>query len=303
MACTICHVPLHTMNSWFGRSLTAVLLLFLFLSCSKESSNKIQYTVSIHPAGLILQELTKGRAEVRILVPPSVSIHTFTLRPSDMLAVEKSRAFFYVSDQLDRYILPESKIPAFAMMELIDKKELIKTTDPHNKSETYDVHFWLDPERVRRLLPLLEEKLCIIDPEGCAVYRSNLIDFSSRLAALHIKVSEILKTSAGSNYILFHPSFSYFFQRYNLNASGYVESSPGVEPSVQNVVELIKKAKNKKTSGILYEPQFSNKPALVIAKDADLKIILVDPLGSILKENTYEGLILFNAEALAGKNQ
>jgi zinc transport system substrate-binding protein len=280
-------------------------------------NQKIGYVVTIQPLAAILEKVVEGRGEVIRLLAPGSSPHTFEPRPSDAVLLERARALFFAGPGLDKEWT--AKIPAANRVEMLqlvprehhltmddhnhdhaDHEQEKKQTRRRNKEEkAVDPHFWTDPLTVKAMLPALVEELSKLDPEGGGIYQQNAGRFATELDQLHIRAAAILEPVKGRAVLLFHPSFLYLLNRYDLEFAGTIEPFPGREPSPRALHELIKKVRNHDIKAVFTEPQLSPRPAQVVAESAGLKLYELDPNGGIEGRRTYEELILYNARTLA----
>ena len=73
-----------------------------------------------------------------------------------------------------------------------------------------------------------------------------------------------------------------------------MESTPGVPPTPKEIIELSEIAKNENVKAIFNEPQLSDKAANTIAKNLNLNIGLLDPIGSKEQIIDIDSLYLYN---------
>ncbi|MEJ2032432.1 MAG: metal ABC transporter substrate-binding protein [Deltaproteobacteria bacterium] len=297
-----------------ARMVLLIIFLCLLLASACGVANAKQesrYVATIHPLAAILEEVVGERAEVKQLLPPGSSPHTFEPKPSDAVMLERALALFYVGPNLDREWtqgLPAAhKIEA---LQLIPKECLLPMTahehgegeEEHNhghiEAGTIDPHLWTDPLTVKAMLPALVEKLSTLDPGGRAAYERNGKAFAVRLERLNAEVGKLLVPVQGKPILLFHPSFQYLIARYHLKLAGLIEPFPGREPSPRTLERLIKKIRRLNVRALFTEPQLPVRPARVIAETADLKLYQLDPLGGIKGRQSYEEIILYNARTL-----
>ena len=76
--------------------------------------------------------------------------------------------------------------------------------------------------------------------------------------------------------MVYHPSFGYFADRYDLTMLP-VEAE-GKEPTPAGLQHVIEQAKEHNIRVVFAEPQFNPKSANVIADAIDGQVILIDPL-------------------------
>ena len=81
------------------------------------------------------------------------------------------------------------------------------------------------------------------------------------------------------DYVCFHPAYTYFSRRYGLKEVGVIEAAPGREPSPGHLQKIINAIKQTGVKAVLAEPQFSPRVAEIIAREAGVKVLFIDPLG------------------------
>lgn len=282
-----------------------VLSLFLIslLSCSAQNSKKI-IVVTGNPVYAIVKELAGPKVDVVRLVPPGASPHTYQPKPSDLYKTQAANVLIYISENNDGWAvdLPGSRriirlldfLPPEMYIgfdgNLISNDSLIK-----QNPNVIDPHFWTDPLAVKEILPRLADTLAALDPQNAATYRSNAALFAKRLDLIHRQIDEIVHHIKGKTVYLYHPSFLYFFKRYNIQYGGSIEEIPGKEPTPQFIANLTKKIKETGTKAVFYEPQLSDKTARIISESAGIGLYLLDPVGGDKGRENYSDMMLYNA--------
>ncbi|MBI1292570.1 hypothetical protein GC173_15235 [bacterium] len=294
-----------------------LLMLVVIASCSSPAERAVSnqgppvYVATIKPLALILTELVTGRGEVRTLLSPSASPHTYEPRPSDARAVADAKAFFQVGVGLDDWAASMQATQRIAVMPLLPKEFLLygaceshdhdhgEAHDGHNHAaDAVDAHFWTDPLTTAALVDPLVEKLAGLDPDGAEVYRANGKAFQDRLAALDAELSAELAPVHQAPVVLFHPSFLYMLKRYELRYVGVVEASPGKEATPRHLAALSDILRREGARAVFSEPQLDPRPAEALAREAGVKLAVLDPNGAVEGTETYEALLLFNARSL-----
>lgn len=296
-----------------------LILIVLFSICINSQS---YFTTTSYPVTMILQEITGIHAEVNTIVPPGVSPHTYALKPSVIRKALSSKAVIYLADEIDIWAadIPDvEKIALFSLLSEEDKirfqKEksideilgIISRADTNEiKSDSaeldilpFDPHFWTDPITIKKIIPKLVDTLSSIDPLNAANYRINANNFLKRLELLDMRVKKIIMPVSGSFVFLFHPSFNYFLKRYGLIYAGTISHSPSKEITPKALGELIKKVQKSETKAIFSEPQLPDKPAQMIADEANVNLFILDPVGGYKGRQSYEEFILYNAKTFA----
>ena len=81
------------------------------------------------------------------------------------------------------------------------------------------------------------------------------------------------------DYVSFHPAFTYFARRYGLNEVGVIEVAPGREPTPRHLQDLVAAIRRYGIKVVFAEPQLNPRVAEVIAQEAGVKVLMLDPMG------------------------
>ncbi len=248
--------------------------------------------VTVPPLAMLVEEVGGERVQVRSLVPPGATPHTFEPRPGDLAALADARLFLRVGAGLDDWA---SRLAAAGGSGLVS--EALTALDGAGAAPD-DPHVWLDPIDVRdRLAPALARRLTGLDPDGAAHYRARLADFQQRLGALDARIRAILAQAPRRGFVAFHGAWRPFAARYELREVAVVEEFPGEEPTPAELARLVEAARAAGVAAILVEPQLDPRIARVLAAEFGGGTVLVDPLGDPgdPRRARYEALLLFDA--------
>ena len=114
-------------------------------------------------------------------------------------------------------------------------------------------HFMLDPVRAGKLALVVAKRLTALAPKDGAYFNKNAQAFKSRMDEGAKVWAAAIKKAGIKQIFTYHKTLSYFLQRMDVNAVGYIEPKPGVPPTASHVLSLIKSAKQKKVQLILVE--------------------------------------------------
>ena len=108
---------------------------------------------------------------------------------------------------------------------------------------------------------------------------------------------EQLQSRKSSAFLVFHPAWGYFAQRYGLRqvAAEY----EGKEPSAKALSGLIDRARSAGIKVVFVQPQFSSKTAQVLAEALEARIVEADPLA----ENYFQAMLQFATQLAAEPDQ
>jgi zinc transport system substrate-binding protein len=259
-----------------GRSMLLIGLGAILLASTAEAA-PVKAAASIHPISAIVREIAGDSAEVTTIVPTGTDPHHFELTPRTAKAIYEADVIFLVGDHFDQWVLPgEGKD--------LEGCLIVRFYEDFSESllsigRTFNPHFWLDPFYAKSIGDTAAGAFCRVNPPGCAYYRRRAAAFGAKIDSLHASIKSRLDRSGFSNFVSFHPAWSYFAARYGLNEHGTLEISHEQEPSAKHIGGVIKKMIGSGVEFIVVE-EFSNPDlAQSVASQTGARIISLDPLG------------------------
>ncbi|MBI5205148.1 MAG: zinc ABC transporter substrate-binding protein [Nitrospirae bacterium] len=293
-----------------------IVLIILFLLAAQNSyAEKLKVVASIFPLGDIAKQVGGERVDVKVMLPPGVSPHTFEPTPLEMMQLQNAKAFikagagleFWAAKMLraagnEGLIVVDASSGLPLIRDIHSHKSEAGHDKPHGSSEIADPHVWLDPVFAKAIADKIIAALSKADPSGSAYYSGRSEKYKKDLDILHNEISDKVKTFKIKEYVTFHPAWNYFSKRYGLRVAGVIEESPGREPSPKHIARIIREAKRINSKIIFAEPQFNPSIAEVIAKEAGARVLFLDPIGGsdIKGRDTYMGLMRYNLSVMEG---
>jgi zinc transport system substrate-binding protein len=157
-------------------------------------------------------------------------------------------------------------------------------------------HVWLDPMITKQFSGRICGELSKLDPANASYYKANYLKFSAGLDKLDKYFSAETKKFRVKEVISFHPAWVYFEKRYGLSEAGVIEAVPGKEPTPRELEAIIAAIKRYGISTIFAEPQLPRKAADVIAHEAGVNVLIIDPNGA--PDGDYIGFMNKNFEII-----
>ncbi|NPA04334.1 MAG: zinc ABC transporter solute-binding protein [Epsilonproteobacteria bacterium] len=221
--------------------------------------------ISILPQKYILDKITQDSFEVVVLLPPKVSPATFSPKPSTVLKLKKASLYLTIG-------LPFEK----ALLEKIETKkvDMGKYLKRFSHFEHLDPHIWLSPPHLLLLARVTLEEAIKLQPSKKGEFLRNYLDFVKEITALDTSFFNQLPSN--TTFISYHPSFGYFAKVYNLKQLAIEKE--GKEPKPQQLLQLLKTAREEKVKVVVVEPQFPKRKAKFLAQKINAKIVVIDPL-------------------------
>jgi ABC-type Zn uptake system ZnuABC Zn-binding protein ZnuA len=134
--------------------------------------------------------------------------------------------------------------------------------------------------------------LAVKDPENSAYYLANLNKFIAEIRKLDAYMAAGAAKFRVKEVVTFHPSWVYFERRYGLKEAAVIETTPGREPSPRELVEIVDKIKKYRLKTIFAETTLPRKAADVIAREAGVKVLVLNPEGG--EGESYAGFMKNN---------
>ncbi|WP_415716728.1 metal ABC transporter solute-binding protein, Zn/Mn family [Maridesulfovibrio sp.] len=300
-----------------------ILALILLLGLNATAIAKPVVFVSIVPQKYFVEQIAGDLLDVEVLVSPGANPHMYEPTPAQMSKMTKAKAYFAIGINLENTWLPRinGTVPSLRMVytqrgvekipmaahehhhdddegqtkHLDHDKQAMHAEGEHHDHEgldehshdhgTLDPHIWLDPIRVKTIARNICKGLGKADPANSATYEANLEKFLMELDKLNTDITAILADvpSNQRSFLVFHPSWGYFAQRYGLTQLPI--ESQGREPSPKELAEIIKEAKTKDIKVIFVQPQISQRTAKAIASQIGGSVEQLDPLSINWKDN------------------
>jgi zinc transport system substrate-binding protein len=160
----------------------------------------------------------------------------------------------------------------------------------HGEGEP-DPHIWLGPDALEIQARNIYEGLVGIDPDRGDAYRRNLDIFLMDLHSIDAELRKLLEPYRGRPFFVFHPSFGYFADAYDLvQVPMEIE---GKSPTPKQIEAIIEEARRNGVRIIFVQPQFDRRSAETIAEAIDGTVVILDPLErDVLKNLEQVALIL-----------
>jgi zinc transport system substrate-binding protein len=305
-------------------SVFASLLFFIGLACpTRALAEKVSVVASIFPVADMVQQVGRPYVDVTFIIPAGASPHTFEPKPSQVKKIAAARAFFMIGAGLEIWA---EKFTAAAGKDLLtvtlsDGVKLINSTEPahgHDEDQTDSTfrqtipdrkdsiavignpHIWLDPVIAQSMVARMVTVLCSIDGSHADHYRRQGEVYLKSLMALDQEIRLAVSGFALKKYVAFHAAWDYFAMRYGLASVGIIETAPGRNPTPKRIKQIIADIKKYRIRAVFAEPQLNPKVAGVIAKEADVHVLFLDPMGAptIKGRRSYLELMRYNLDVL-----
>jgi ABC-type Zn uptake system ZnuABC Zn-binding protein ZnuA len=262
----------------------------------------------------VLKDLTEqvGGPHVRVtsLLSGYENEHTYSPKPSDLVAVRKARLLFEVGIGLEIWVSSLVKNAGSASLRVVTTSKgiaLVRDRPEHDgaphgaeENERGNPHVWLDPENAMTMMRHITEALIQVDPAHATEYRTNQASYLRKLDKLRGELSERITRVSDRRFVAHHPAWPYFARRFGFQIVGTIQPQSGSEPSALHLHELIAKIKKDRIKVVVSEIQLSQKTPELLAKETSARVVVLTTLpGGLPHTDTYLDMLRYNVLKLA----
>jgi len=262
----------------------------------------------------VLKDLTEqvGGPHVRVtsLLSGYENEHTYSPKPSDLVAVRKARLLFEVGIGLEVWVSSLVKNAGSASLRVVTtSKGIALLRDRPNRNGTAHAaeeedrgnpHVWMDPENATTMMRHITEALIQIDPAHATEYRTNQASYLRKLDQLQRDLSDRITRLADRRFIAQHPAWPYFARRFGFQIVGTIQPQSGSEPSALQLHGLIAKINKERIKVVVSEIQLSQKIPELLAKETGARVVVLTTLpGGLPHTETYLDMLRYNVLQLA----
>jgi ABC-type Zn uptake system ZnuABC Zn-binding protein ZnuA len=262
----------------------------------------------------VLKDLTEqvGGPHVRVtsLLSGYENEHTYSPKPSDLVAVRKARLLFEIGIGLEVWVSSLVKNAGSSSLRVVTTSKgiaLLRDRPDHDgaahageEDERGNPHVWMDPENAMTMMRHITEALIQVDPAHATEYRANQASYLRKLDQLRGDLSDRIARLADRRFIAHHPAWPYFARRFGFQIVGTIQPQSGSEPSALQLHTLIAKIKNDKIKVVVSEIQLSQKIPELLAKETGARLVVLTTLpGGLPHTETYLDMLRYNVLQLA----
>ncbi len=304
-------------------SLIACVTLFCLSGCgsdaatsSRSSDGKPIICVSIYPLADITQQLVGDAAEVICLLPPGQSPHGYEMTADQVAKLHRAKLLVTVGMGMDAWTnhaaAHQKQVRVLEMARALGIEGLHVCVDPKDHHHHHDGHvhqaaeinghLWLNHALVREFIAHFSGELSSQLPDYATQIQSNAQTFSNALDALIADYTKSLAQSPHQKIITFHDAFTDMVKPYGITVAATLTTSqaPAAGVTVSSLEAALQAIRTHGVKVVYAEPQFSPDTAALLEREADVKVMMLDPLGDphSTDRNGYLPLMRYNLKQL-----
>jgi zinc transport system substrate-binding protein len=258
----------------------------------------LRIVTTIFPLGEFAREISAGRGEVSLLLPPGAGVHTWQPRASDILRLASADLFIEVGAGLEPWVgdlLKSVSSPKLKVLAVADALS-IKGHPGHKKGEAEnDPHIWLDLNLDQAIAGLIAVGLTEIEPESASLFQAGAARLKAKLQKLDAAFSQELSRCRIKAFIVGgHAAFGYLAERYGLEQLSLSGLSPDAEPLPSRLLSAVAWGREHGVRAVFAEANSSPKMAQVLAKELGVEVLTLHTAANLNKKEWESGRTFFD---------
>jgi ABC-type Zn uptake system ZnuABC Zn-binding protein ZnuA len=296
---------------------TLVLLLAVgagFPGATVEGADKVRVVTTIPDLKSLTEAVGGDLVEVESLTRGTQNFHEAEVRPSMMLKLRRAQLLVENGAELDMWVDVavlgannaeivrggRGRVEAGRGVPLLDVPTTRVDRSMGDVHPLGNPHFSLDPGLAPTITQNILDGLARVAPEHRGAFERNRAAFLSRLEEQMGRWNKLMEPVKGASVVVYHPDFIYFLTRFGLVQLGTVEDRPGIPPSPQHLVTLIRQMKESGVKAVLVEPWNDVRLANRVAEEAGAKAyVMASSVGAVKGADNYIAAIEYNITMLA----
>ena len=239
---------------------------------------------SIQPLALLASAIVGERGDVKRLLPLSASPHHYALKVSDRSQLNSADIVLWVGKELETMLVAPLKSRDLAVVtvstlpgiEWPASSSSNHHDHDHHHHEGRDPHLWLNPINNAVIVDHIVAQLSIIAPENKNYYEKNAQQLKQELILLDQRLSGMLESVENVPFIVAHPAYTHFVQRYRLQQVDYLVITPERHAGAKHLYALRQQSTVK---CVFQDYGVVNKAASQLASQLGVPLASLDPLG------------------------
>jgi ABC-type Zn uptake system ZnuABC Zn-binding protein ZnuA len=271
------------------RLTAAVLALLLMAYTNVVADDRLRIVATLPDLWAITREIVGNLGDVQVATRLGQNPHDLELRPSQIVLVK--RAEILVRNGLDEDawidpIIESSGNPRLlrgspTVIEAVRGIGVLKVpTGPIDRSlgdvhPSGNPHFTLDPGTLPIVTANIVAGLSHLRPDLADRLERNRRAFLDEVAQAMRRWRTILEPYRGAPVVSYHDSWPYFYRAFGLEELGIIEDRPGIPPSPQHLVALIRRMRERRAKVVLVESWYATGTATALAQATGARVLVV----------------------------
>ncbi|MFG0330017.1 MAG: metal ABC transporter substrate-binding protein [Phycisphaerales bacterium] len=290
----------------FLRNLAAsivALALFVLPACSDDSDDaaavdRDSVVVTIFPIFDLTERIAGDAVEVRLLLSPGLSPHSYSASPADANALNEARLLIANGGGIDDWIAQpwrrrhEDGLALVHLSSLVGgplgEFDLEAAHDDHDHDHAdahghehdhgpFNPHRWLVPRDAERYVDAIEAALIEAFPDHAAGFRERAEALRREIEAVDAEYASRLTGFEDRRIVTFHDAFTPLAEAYGVEVAASIFSIESRQVSPAVLQRVSQQIENEGVRAVYIEPQFNPEAAQRLGELVTLRTL--DPIG------------------------
>ena len=262
-----------------------IIILFLAACQPKQKDARELVSVSILPQKYFVDQIAGDLLQVNVLVPSGSSPHNYTILPSQMKDMAKSKVWLQIGlltfeDALKDKLADINKaltiVNCSEGIDPIAGSECEEEDHEHAHHEAYDPHIWLAPAESKIIALNTLNAIKAGFPQHATIFDTNYERFISKIDSVSSLIDQKLISLTNRNILIFHPTLGYYARQYGLQQTAL--ELDGKEPSPKHMKYIVDLAREQNIRVIFIQKEFDVENAQQLAREIGGEVMIIDPL-------------------------
>ncbi len=266
------------------RRTVAALLLggCLASACSADEprdSGGIAVVAAFYPVAEAAKRVGGDLVRVTNLTPAGVEPHEYELTTRDVDTIYDADLVLYVGSDFQPALTAAVKRRDGEAAD-VGRGLIVRGRDPH---------FWLDPLLMAMAVDRVRDALIGVDEANRFTYARNAAEYRLALDVLASEYTTALDDCERDSIVTAHDAFSYVAKRYDFLQYAIAGVTPDAEPDPRRLAELADLIRARRVTTVFYEELVPRDFAETLAKEANVKTGVLNPLEGLTKRQIAAG--------------
>jgi zinc transport system substrate-binding protein len=266
---------------------TFILITTIF-STNIVLANNLNIAVTIVPQREFVKAIAGDEVKVTVMIPPGYSPGNYAPKPQELTSLTDSSIYFSMGVPADlQNILPKVKQfnPNIKVVKVFERVNT-KYPDRMFTNDSRDPHIWLSLKRVEYMVEIIRDELIDLKPENKEKYIKNSAIYIEKIKSTKQEIQEILKNKKDNYLLVYHPSFGYLADEFNLEMISIEKEGKDATPKqLQDIIDF---AKENDIKTIYHQAEIDSRQTESLAEEINADLVKLDPLAENYLENMVE---------------
>ena len=267
------------------------------------TATPIPVVVTIPVLKDLVEQIGGSHVRVTSLLSGYENEHTYSPKPSDLIAVRHAAVLFEVGLGLEVWVSSLVKNAGSPSLRVVTTSTGIDVihddadrdhADPHHGNHG-NPHVWMDPDSAVLMVAQITDTLSAVDPAHAQDFQARQTVYRRQLEALRNELVARVRALPDRRVIVHHPAWPYMARRFGFEIAGVSQTQSGTEPSARQLHTLVSLMKREQIKVIASEVQLSHKIPSMLAKETGARVVVLTTLpGGVPNTETYLDMLRYN---------